>query len=488
MAISLYTSRVVLNQLGVSDYGIYGLVGGFVAIFSFLNSSMGAATSRFLTVALAKGDSEEIQKTFRAALIAHIIIALVFLVLAQTIGLWFVCTQLNIPSDRTFAAQIVYQLSVVSSLISITQVPYNATLIAHERMDIYAWLDIISAFLKLGAALLLFIHWFDSLIVYAFLIFIIGFLIAMTYRLICVRMYSECRFKWIWDAGIGKSLLHFSSWNLYCQFCFVGRQQGTNVLLNRFGSTLVNAAAGLATTIQGVLEQVSTNVIMAARPQLIAQYAVNKHKEMIRLMSEVNLMANSLFLMAAIPFVANVDFLLRLWLKNVPPYLAAFSVLTLAASFLNLTNNLVATCVQASGKIRKQSLLTGTLSILVLPVVWLIFRNGGNLSWAYIVPVLTKPVGYMINAICLKDNVSTFRYIRYYVTITMRSVLIAILPVISIVAVHTFFDPSLQRVLFDTAMAIILCGVGALTFGLQSDQRTKVISTLLIKIGIRKNG
>ena len=195
MGVSLFSSRIVLIELGVNDFGIYGLVCGIVAIFSFINASMSGATSRFLTVALAKGDKGEQHKTFCVALIVHIGIALIVLILAETIGLWFLNYKLNIATDRMVAANWVYQLSILATIVGITQVPYSSSLIAHESIDIFAWLDMGSSFLKLGVALLLYCSFFDKLIYYAILIFLVTFVIAMIARLICIRQYTECKFK-----------------------------------------------------------------------------------------------------------------------------------------------------------------------------------------------------------------------------------------------------------------------------------------------------
>lgn len=482
MGISLYASRVVLNQLGVSDFGIYGLVGGLITLFSFINSSLSSATSRFLTVALAKGNPIECQQTFRSALIAHIIIAGIVLLLAETIGLWLVSTQLNIQADRMFAAQVVYQFSIVSSLISITQVPYNAVLIAHERMDINAWVDICSALMKLGAALMLFFHWFDSLIVYAALIFAAYFLTAVTYRIICVHKFPEAKFKWEWNRNLGRPLLSFSGWNMYAQFCFVVRQQGTNVLLNVFGGTVVNAAAGLAQSIYGMIDQVSTNLLLAARPQLISQYVLKNYKETMKLLTEINLMANFLSLMVTIPFVADAQYILTLWLKNVPPYLCSFSILALVTGFMNLNNNLIATCIHASGKIKIVSVITGTLSLLNLPILWIVFLCGGNMIWAYVIHILTVPCGYLVNSLYLHSLVPSFKYMRYIIEIASRTILIAVLPILTIILLHQFMGPSFFRVVISVCLSVSLCLLGAVCYGLPRESRNKVRIMILSKV------
>ena len=413
MCVSLFSSRIVLIELGVNDFGIYGLVGGIVAIFSFINASMSGATSRFLTVALAKGDKGEQHKTFCVALIVHIGIALIVLILAETIGLWFLNYKLNIATDRMVAANWVYQLSILATIVGITQVPYSSSLIAHESIDIFAWLDMGSSFLKLGVALLLYCSFFDKLIYYAILIFLVTFVIAMIARLICIRKYPECKFKNIWDNSIGKPMMSFSGWNLYSQFCFVGRQQGTNILLNLFGGTAVNAAGSLALTIQTVIEQGAANLVTAARPQIISQYAVNKYKEMIKLMEQITILANILYCLVVIPFCFEIDYILTLWLKVVPDYTVPFCLCICGLNFLTLNNNIILTAIQASGKIKFQSIITGTLSILVIPAVWIFFRNGFSLVYAYIIPIITNLAIYITSCVILRRNITEFNILKF---------------------------------------------------------------------------
>ncbi len=269
MVVSLYTSRVVLEVLGVEDYGIYGVVGGVVAMFSFLNSSMAGATSRFLTFEMGRGDEQRLKDTFSSALIIHIGIALVVFILAETVGLWFLNNKLVIPDGRMHAAHWVYQLSILGMFVSVTQVPYNASIIAHEKMDVYAYIELLNVFLKLGIVYLLTIGNFDKLILYAILVLAVNVLVAVTYRFYCVRYYEESHFRCVLNREVLKPMLGFSIWEILGHFGFTFRTQGTNMVLNMFFGVIINSAVGIATTVQNVLSLFTNNVLVAIKPQII---------------------------------------------------------------------------------------------------------------------------------------------------------------------------------------------------------------------------
>ncbi|MDY5953612.1 MAG: polysaccharide biosynthesis protein, partial [Sodaliphilus sp.] len=262
MVVGLYTSRVVLATLGVEDYGIYGVVGGVVGMMGFLNASMSGATSRFLTFELGKGDKERLAKTFSSALIVHIAIAIIVFILAETVGLWFLCNKLNIPEGRMEAAHWVYQFSILATMLSITQVPYNATIIAHEKMDVYAYMEILNVTLKLLIVYLLCIGNFDKLILYASLMLAVSILIMMVYRIYAIRQFPEAHFHWIWDKTYLRPILSFSGWDLYGNMACTIRQQGSVFLINIFYGVALNAACNIASTMQGILLQFSSNVVL----------------------------------------------------------------------------------------------------------------------------------------------------------------------------------------------------------------------------------
>lgn len=474
MLVSLYTSRVVLNTLGVEDYGIYGVVGGIVVLFSFLNATMSGATSRFLTFELGKNNIKQLKQTFNCALIVHIGIALIVLFLAETIGLWFLNEKLNIPDDRIAAAQWVYQLSVLSSMISITQVPYNASLISHERMDIYAYVEILNTTLKLVIVYILQLGNWDKLILYALLTLFVSILIASTYHFYCLRMFRECHFHWKWDKAIGKSLFSFSSWNLYSNLCFTTRQQGTNMLLNIFGGIAVNAASGLATTVQFMIEQFSTNLVMASRPQIIKFYSTSDYGPMIKLMQNTALLANLLYIIVAVPFIAEIEYIFKLWLINVPEYTIGFCICLIVSSFISLNNNILYIGIQAVGKMRFYSVMSGTVSLSVIPILWMLFKTHHDLYWAYFIPIISNIVIYVICGILESKYIETFQLSKFVINTMVYNLIASIPSIITLYVIHSIIPSSIFRLILSVLISSLLLIIISYSVMISSDLKNEI--------------
>ncbi len=476
MVVSLFSSRIVLNALGVNDYGIYGLVGGIVMMFSFLNASMSSATSRYITVSMVNGDENLSSSTFRSAMIIHIAIAFIVLILAETVGLWFVNNKLVIATSRLYAANWVYQFSVIASILGITQVPYSAVLISQERFDLYAKLEILSSMLKLVAALLLLVSIFDNLIFYSFLILLFSAVTLIIARLICLHLYPISRFKWRWNKEVGKGLLNFSGWNLYSQFCFVFRQQGTNILLNIFGGTAVNAAASLAATIQSLIESASGNLITASRPQIISQHAVGHYKDMISLMKNMTILASVLYCMIAIPFIAELDYILHLWLKVVPEYTVPFCCCIVILNFISLNSNIIYLGIQADGRVKNYSFLAGTSSLIVVPIIWWMFKNGYSLVWAYGVPITFSGITYCICMGLFHAYVKEFPPFRYAIS-TIGKTILSISPCLIVVGIIRFCMPQiLSRVVITVLLCVLILSAVAFLFLLDKNGQKRTFS------------
>ncbi len=454
MAVSLYTSRVVLNTLGVEDYGTYGLVGSVVVLFGFLNGAMSLSTSRFLTYELGTGNTERLRRVFNCALWIHLGIVVLVVVLAETVGLWFLLSVLKIPAGRLGAAQWVYQLSVLASVVTITQVPYNASVMAHERMDFYAYVEIFGSFLKLGIVYLLVLAPYDKLIFYATLVFGVQLLLATIYRVYCIRHFPECHFRGLWDKELGRSMLSFSGWSLYSNLSRLSQQQGTNFLLNFFGGVAVNAAAGLATTTLNTMEQFSSNILQAARPAIIKSYARRDLIETERLLRQTSTLANLLFLMVAFPFIAEMPYVLRLWLVHVPPYMTGFSVLLIVGAFISLNSNVIYIAIQASGRVRYYCTFYGTVSLLVLPVLYVVFRRYGSLYWAYGVPIVANILIYVFCLFSLWKIVRGVNLVLYVRT-TLWQVLLCCFPGVAGIWLMQHFLPSS----FGRLMCVVVCFV-----------------------------
>lgn len=378
MGVTLYMSRIVLDELGVSDYGIYSLVGGIVALFGFLNSSMSSATQRYLAFDLGKKDEIRLQKTFSVTLTIHIGIAILILIVAETIGLWYVNYKVVLPPDRLFAANMVYQFSVLTALIGIIQVPYDSLIIAYEKMNVYAYISIIEVGFKLGLVFLLVVYGGDKLIAYAAMMFLVSLLIRLAYQIYCRRNYRASKYKFEYDKIYFKELISYSGWNLFGGIASVSRGQGINIVLNLFFGTVVNAAYGLTLQVQGAVNQFVTNFQKAVNPQIIKSYSEGNLERMHNLIIQSSKFSFLLMFILVAPILFNTEFILNLWLKNPPEYTAVFVQLSLIGVLIDCISYPFQTGIQATGKIKYYLIVVGVIIIMTLPLatVWLYF--GGN--------------------------------------------------------------------------------------------------------------
>src|SRR5690554_2679044 len=376
MLVSLYTSRVILNTLGVEDYGIYNVVGGVVSMFAFFNSAMSSATQRFLSYEIGKGDFVQLRKTFNATQIIHICIAVFIFILAETVGLWFVKNYLVIPPERLNAAIWVYHFSVLSFMVSIIQVPYNATIIAHERMNVYAYVSIIEVLLKLLIVFMLTWITYDKLILYGILHFGVMFLIAAIYRIYTRKNFEESKFEVVKDKGLYKTLISYSGWNLFGNIAGVAQGQGINIILNIFFGPVVNAARGIATQVQSAVNSFVSNFQMAVKPQIIKSYAANEKDYMISLIIQSSKYSFYLLFILSLPIILEVDQILKIWLITVPEYASIFTVLVLVIILINSISGPLMTAVQAAGKIAIYQAVIGTLLFLTLPISYVFLKLG----------------------------------------------------------------------------------------------------------------
>ncbi len=368
--VSLYTSRVVLQVLGVSDYGVYGVVSGIVGMFAFLNSAMSAATSRFLTFEMGKGDEKRLNDTFNGALLIHIGIAIVVVLIAETVGLWLLCSKMVIPEGRMTAAHVVYQCSVVGAFLGITQVPYSAVIMAHEKMDIYAYIELLNVGLKLVIVYLITIAAWDKLIVYSLLSLAVSVLMIFIYRFYCIKNYKESRLRLAFNKQIVKPMVGFSVWNMLAECGYSLRVYGSNVVLNMFFGTVVNAAGGIASTVQGILMGLAGNITTAVRPQIITNYAAGNFPRMNQLMLSTIRMNLFLVGIVTIPMFINAPYVLKLWLGNVPEYCVSFCRLLLVAMYLTGVSHIITIGLHASGKIRRSSIVRNIIYMLTPVVIY----------------------------------------------------------------------------------------------------------------------
>ena len=377
MLVTLYTSRVVLAELGINDYGIYNVVGGVVLMFSFLNSCMSTATQRFLTFELGRGDTDRLKKVFAAALNIHITIGIFIIFLAETVGLWFVNEKLVIPESRMIAANWVYQFSILTFCINIIQVPYNAVLIAHEKMNVYAYISILEALLKLGIVYLLLIVSADKLIVYGVLVFAVQLIIRIVYLMYCRKHYEESRFRLFWDKALYQQMSGFAGWNLFGSVAWLMRDQGINIVLNLFFGPAINAARGVASQVSHAVMGFISNFQVALNPQITKDYATGNITGMERL-SYLGIKFSFLILFTmAFPLCLNIDYVLHLWLVDVPDYAALFIILIMIDALCGtLWGSPLMTSLAATGRIRNYQIVVSCIILCILPVGYIALKLG----------------------------------------------------------------------------------------------------------------
>lgn len=394
LGINLFASREILAALGVVDFGIYNVVGGFVTMFTMISGAMSTATQRFISFEIGKGKEGHIKQTFSTAVIIHIFLALIVFCVAETIGLWFVNTQMSFPTERYVAANWVYQFSILTFLINIVSVPYNASIIAYEKMSVFASVSIFEAIAKLGIVYL--IIWFpgDKLILYAVLLALIAIVIRVIYGFYCNKHFDECRCTWKSDKNVRSKMMSFVSWNLIGSLSGVLKEQGINVLLNIFFGATVNAARGLAFQVNNAIHGFVANFQIAMNPQIVKTYASGNKDEMFKIVFVGSKFSYMLVLTLSLPVIIEAPFILRLWLKAVPDYTAIFLRLVLISALIESFSGPLIASMHASGKVRDYQIVVGGLSLLTLPFAYLVLK-------IYPEPYLAMVVGVVMAVLCL---------------------------------------------------------------------------------------
>lgn len=477
--IGLYTGRVILNVLGINDFGIYNVVGGLVAMFGFLNASMSAATSRFITFELGRASFGKLQAIFSASFMVHLLIALIVLLFSETIGLWMLNGKLIIPEDRMIAANWVLQFSIFSSIISITQVPYTACIIAYEKMNVFTIIEIVNSVFKLVIVYLLTLGNCDKLILYSILIFVVSLLVATIYRVYCIRSFQECRkIKFITDKAVLMPLLSFSGWDLYGNGCGTARQQGINFLINMYFGVALNAAAGIANVVSGVIASFTGSVTQAFRPSIIKDYADDNIRGMERLMSQSMYFSLLLLSCMAVPLLIETDLVLKIWLGVVPNYASSFTRLLIITCVPNIVNAVVVTAVHATGKIKYMSFITGTIFLLNIPLLYVWLINGGSPLCSYISALIIMILVTISNISIAKYVMPEFQ-LSYFFSFFIKA--ISIIGLSTVVPCLYLFYMEVGWLRLTLVVITYLIMIMVITYFIGLDKSTRIMVTNRIK-------
>lgn len=482
MAITLYTSRVVLKALGIEDYGLYNVVGGIVTMFSFLSGSLGAATSRFITFELGKKDYTKLNKIFNVALVVHLFIALVIVLLAETVGLWFFYEKMVIPDARLTAAFWVYQISILNTVVAITQVPYDSTIIAHENMKIYAYIGLIEVVLKLFVVYLLAFSPIDKLVFYAILLFLLSVTKIVFSRFYCIKNYPESHVKLCTEKILYKEIFSYTGSDMIGSVATMAQGQGLNLLLNIFFGPVVNAARGIAYQIQGAVTQFSNNFMTAVRPQIIKSYAEGDTDSMWKLVIQSSCFSYYLMWLICLPIMLEADTLLGLWLGEYPEHSVSFLILILILCLIQTIKTPRVTIFHAMAKVFWSNITVGVVLCLAFPLAYIFLKMGGSPESVFWASNITMVASEFVSVIVLHHFIK-FSQIKYFLSVHGRCLLVtAVSLIIPYLVYDKFIEPSFLRLIVTCCLTTASVATTSLYVGMDKQMREKLYGIVKTKI------
>ena len=423
MLVMFYTSRVVFQNLGVEDFGLYNIIGGVVVLFSFLETALQTATQRYLNYELGCNDKESASRVFSASLSIYFGLCVIVFVVAETVGLWFIETQIQIPEGRENAAFWTYQLVVLMTCSKIIRIPYNASIIAFEKMNFYAYISIVEVLLQLLIAFLLSVGSYDRLILYSFLMFLASLLISFAYFCYCKKKFDICVYHRFWDKPLYFKLMSFSGWSLFGGIAALGSSQGANVLINVFFGVAVNAAAGISQQVSSAIYTFVGNFQTAFKPQLVKSYASGNMDYFLELIINASKYSFYLFIVLAIPVLINIDTFLKLWLGTVPEYSVEFCSLIICICLIEAIVAPLHESVLAIGNIRNYYILIGSMLIMNLPISYILLKQGYFVNSIFVVKLVISFVMLLIRIMYLKMMIN-FSIRRFIIKIILPCVII----------------------------------------------------------------
>lgn len=484
IAVDLYTVKILWKVLGIDDYGIYNVVGGIVMMFGFLNTAMVASSQRFISYELGGGNMERMRKTFSISLVIHFLLALGILVLAETAGLWFLNERMNIPENRIIAANWVYQCSVITFLLTVINVPYNASIVAHEHMKIYGYFGILAVILKLINVLIIDILPFDNLIIYAILVMCTALVMRLIYGIYCTRHFEECHYHTFRDKHLIKQMFSFAGWSFIGNMGFAVRDQGFNIILNLFFGVAVNAAKGIASQVGSVINGFAGNFTMALNPQITKRYAAGETESMMSLMMTGCKYSFLLMGMIVVPLIFCAETILKLWIGDIAPYTVGFLQLTLLISLIDCVVSPITTSLQATGEIRVFQIVISIIMLANLPLAWIGLKLDLNPYLVLIVSIFTSAIALVARLIILHGFIK-FSWKRFFLIVYLRTI-----PVIFISSICTFYiysccSATLPGMIVFGLISITLYALLTYTISLTKREKDRVLSIVLQRLHIK---
>lgn len=474
MLVGLYTSRVVLEALGETDYGVYNVVGGVVAMFTIISGALNSAVQRFITFEMGKGAQAQLNKVYSTAVTIQLILGAIVVALAEPIGLWFINNEMTIDPARIPAARWVLHFSLLAFVVNLMSVPQMASITAHERMSAYAYIGILDAALRLGTALLVAHSSGDRLIYYAALMAVTVILVRIAYGIYCRMNFEECRYRPVFDRPLIREMFSFAGWNFVGVTSGVLRDQGGNILVNLFTGPAVNAARGVAVQLNGAVQSFVTNFMTAVNPQITKSYAAGEHSYTFALVRKASKMSFYLLLMLVLPLILNTDVVLGIWLKDVPAHTALFVQLFLIFALSESLSNPMITAMLATGRIRNYQLVVGGIQLLNIPVSYILLKLGA-------IPEVTVIVAIALSQVCLWARMimlsrATGFPVGAFVGQVYAKCLFVVLPLASSVPVlfELVKPEGICGAVYSVALCVVWAGLTIYIIGMGKDERNMV--------------
>lgn len=480
MAVSIYTSRIVLYTLGVDDYGINNVVGGFVGMFAVLSSAMVHASQRFISYELGK-DNPQLNRVFCVTLSIHLLLVLLLIFIFETFGLWFINKHLNISPDRMVAANWVFQFGIVTFCLGILNTPFNASIIAHEKMSAFAYISIFEAFAKLGIVYLLYMSDVDKLVLYSFLLMMVSASLLCIYSGYCRKHFKECRYKIMYDKSLFKSLLSFSGWNFLGSTAGILVTQGVNILTNIFFGVALNAARGIVEQANNAINQFVSNFTTALNPQITQSHAAKDYERMNTLMIRGSKYSGLLFWLMGIVLFMQPNFILNLWLVEVPPYAPVFLRLAIIYSFFQALSNPLYIGMLATGNIKTYQIVMSLLYTSSFIACYILFKFGLGPEFGYISTIAVIVLAVFVRLFLLQRMIEGFSAREYFSLVILRLAPVFIISIIADVSVVLLLNIS-SWVKFATVLVVSIITILVSSYFFSLDKKEKqVVRDLILK-------
>lgn len=475
MLVTLYTSRVILSSLGVEDFGIYSAVGGVVAMFSMLTNTLSSAISRFITYELGTVHIDKLNHIFSTAVTIQMLFGLIVAILAGTLGVWFLNYKMNIPDDRMLAANYVLLFSVITFIINLISVPYNATIIAHEKMSAFAYISILDAIWKLTVAYLITVSPMDKLVFYAIMMCVVALITRFIYGVYCNRKFEECSFHFVWDKVLLKQMFAFAGWNFIGATSALLRDQGGNIIINIFCGPMVNSARSIANQVGWAVNSFAANFMTALNPQITKSYASGDHRYMMELIFQGARFSYYMLLLLSLPVIINAQYILALWLKDVPEHTVLFARLTLLFAMSESISNPLITAMLATGNIRNYQIVVGGLQLMNLPIAYILLRIGYIPEIILFVAIFISQCCLAARLIMLKSliKLKVRQYLKnVYFNIIGVSVVSGIIPIV----ISYCMDSTFPNVITSCLISLVCTLIAIFYVGCSAKERQFVLA------------